>query len=59
MGGAHAEAVMHPTEITNLGVNHIRGVDVVDNGAEHVHEFGALHFLVRVPDGEATHKPAR
>jgi hypothetical protein len=50
---------MHPTEITNLGVNHFRGVDVVDNGAEHVHEFGALHFLVRVPDGEEPHKPAR
>ncbi len=59
MGSAHAEPVMHPTEITNLGVNHFRGVDVVDNGAEHVHEFGALHFLVRVPDGEETHEPVR
>ena len=51
MGGAHAKPVMHPTEITNLGVNHFRGVDVVDNGAEHVHEFRALHLLVGEPDG--------
>jgi|LauGreDrversion2_3_1035106.scaffolds.fasta_scaffold1311996_1 hypothetical protein len=55
MGGAHAEPVMHPTEITNLSVNHLRGVDVLDNGGEHVHEFGALHIFVGVPDGEATH----
>ena len=59
MGGAHAEPVMHPTELTNLGVNHFRGVDVVDNEAEHVHEFGALHLFVGVPEGEAIHKPAR
>jgi hypothetical protein len=37
---------MHPTEIPNLGENHFRGVDVVDDGAEHVHELGAMQLLV-------------
>ena len=58
MGGAHAEPVMHPTEITNLGVNHLRGVDVLDNGGEHVHEFGALQIFVGVPDGNPPVSPA-